>query len=552
VETGDAGGDTAGQQDALDQRYRQLVDHSPDAICVHEAGRLVYVNPAAVRWMAAQSSDQLVGRPITDFVHPDSLGPMISRIATLRELGDTSEPSEAVFFRFDGTTLVVEAISVLTVWEGRPAYQVVFRDLSAQKRAEASLRFQAALIHHVSDAIIATTHAGIVTSWNPAAEAIYQRTAAEALAVPVSEAVGAPLDPAEIVDRGGIVHSTHRAADGSRLVMRVSVASMDSGFVLVCSDQTALRRAELHFETVVNSLEEGVVVLGNTGRVRTANPAAMRIMGIPPTHALGDDMTQAMASRLLDPGGQPLPADQRPVIETLLTKSVVRGRVVGFDRPDGLRVWLSANSSLLNPNDPDNSDVLLSFTDITAERHIAERLAHQATHDGLTGLPNRVRAVEELTAARDAQQPLAAVFFIDLDNLKPINDTLGHPAGDELLRVTGQRLRDCVPAGDFVARLGGDEFLLLLHGAQGTAELDRLAARIHASLDDPVVISGRTVNIRASMGIVEIGPDERRDADQILADADLAMYEAKRSGRGRTHYFRPHLRDAGQPDGSLA
>jgi len=224
------------QADVFEQRYRQLVDHSPDAICVHEGGRIVYVNAAGVRWIGAQSSAQLVGHPITEFVHPDSVPATLARIASLRHEGDTSSPSEAVMPRFDGTTLDVEAVSV---WESRPAYPVIFRDLSDQKAAEAALRCQAALATHVSDAIIATTFTGIVTDWNPAAEAIYRRPAVRALALPASEAVGAPLDPAAIIAHGGIVHSTHHAADGAALSVRVSATATDNGYVLVCADQTA-------------------------------------------------------------------------------------------------------------------------------------------------------------------------------------------------------------------------------------------------------------------------------------------------------------------------
>ena len=105
--------------DVVEQRYRRLVDHSPDAIAVHEGGRVVYINPAGVRWIGAQSSDELVGQMITEFVHPDSVPAMLTRIASLRDEGDTSPPSEAVMLRSDGTTLEVEAVSVLTVWEGR-------------------------------------------------------------------------------------------------------------------------------------------------------------------------------------------------------------------------------------------------------------------------------------------------------------------------------------------------------------------------------------------------------------------------------------------------
>lgn len=117
------------QADVVEQRYRRLVEHSRDAICVHERGRVVYVNAARVRWIGAQSSAQLVGHPITEFVHPDSVPAMLARTASLRHEGDTSPPSEAVMLRCDGTTLDVAAVAVLTVWEGRPAYQVIFRDL---------------------------------------------------------------------------------------------------------------------------------------------------------------------------------------------------------------------------------------------------------------------------------------------------------------------------------------------------------------------------------------------------------------------------------------
>jgi PAS domain S-box-containing protein len=177
------------QADGVEQRYRRSVDHSPDAIAVHEGGRVVYINPAGVRWIGAQSSAELVGHLITEFVHPDSVPEMLARIAALQHEGDTCPPSEAVMLRIDGTTLDVEAVSMLTVWEGRPAYQVIFRDLSVQKAAEAALRSQAALVTQVSDAIIATTFAGIVTNWNPAAEAIYRRPAARALALPANPAI---------------------------------------------------------------------------------------------------------------------------------------------------------------------------------------------------------------------------------------------------------------------------------------------------------------------------------------------------------------------------
>jgi diguanylate cyclase (GGDEF)-like protein/PAS domain S-box-containing protein len=533
------------QADVVEQRYRRLVDHSPDAIAVHEGGRVVYINHAGVRWIGAQSSAELVGHLITEFVHPDSVPEMLARIASLRHEGDTSPPSEAVMLRLDGTTLEVEAVSVLTVWEGRPAYQVIFRDLSAQRAAEAAVHRQAALVNQVSDAIIATTFAGIVTNWNPAAEAIYRRPAARALTLPASEAVGAPLDPAAIIVHGGIVHGTHHAADGAALDVRVSATATDNGYVLVCTDRTALRRAEQHFQTVVTALDYGVAVVGSDGRVESSNPAADRIFGTAPEIVKNRPASRAFDFPIYDTNGHLIAADRHPLTQIRQTGTPISDYVFGADRSDGQRVWLCAGYRLLNPDDPQYSAVLISLTDVTAQRTASERLAYEATHDSLTGLPNRAHVVTRVTAAleSDDHNVLAAVLFIDLDNLKTINDSLGHDAGDDVLRGAAQRLCRAVRADDVVARFGGDEFVALLIGQIARPDLDALAERLHASLSEPVVIEGVTLRIRASIGIVVIENNDPRAASQILRDADTAMYAAKTTGRGKSHYFTEQLQD---------
>ena len=533
------------QADLAEQRYRRLVHHSPDAIAVHEGGRVVYVNPAGVRWIGAQSSAELVGHVITEFVHPDSVPVMLARIASLRHEGDTSPPSEAVMLRFDGTTLDVEAVSVLTVWEGKPAYQVIFRDLSAQKAAEAALRCQAALVTHVSDAIIATTFTGIVTNWNPAAEAIYRRPAARAVALPASEAVGAPLDPAAIIGHGGIVHSTHHAADGAALAVRVSATAINTGYLLVCTDQTALRRAEQHFQTVVTTLDYGVSIIGSDGFIESSNPAAQRMFGAHAEILENPPGNRALDYPIYDTNCHLVGADRHPLTQIRQTGTPISDYVFGVDRFDGQRVWLSGSYRLLNPDDPEHSAVLISLTDITAQRTASERLAYEATHDSLTGLPNRAYAVTRVTEALESggHHVLAAVLFIDLDNLKTINDMFGHDAGDDVLRSAAQRLRCAVRSDDVVARFGGDEFVALLIGQIARPDLDALADRLHTTLSEPVVIDNETLRIGASIGIVVIESNDPRGAAQILRDADTAMYEAKSTGRGKSHYFTEHLRD---------
>ncbi|WP_231639827.1 sensor domain-containing protein [Mycobacterium sp. Marseille-P9652] len=533
------GVDSDSTSKVLEQRYRRLVDHSPDAICVHSAGRIVYVNAAAVRWMAAESANQLVGHPITDFVHPDSIAPMLTRIGSLSREGDATEPAEALMQRFDGTTLAVESVSVLTVWEDQPAYQVIFRDLTGQKMAEATLRYQAALVNHVADAVIATTADGTVTSWNPAAEAIYRRPATDALGLPVSHAVGAPVDPAAILAGGGVLHATHHDSLGAALTVRVSAAIMDEGYVLLCCDQTALRRAEQYFQTVVSSLEQGVMVIDHDGHLELLNPAARRIIGLPSTASDPDIPLDTLAAiPFYDSAGVRLPDSAKTFWEAV-TDGAGSGTTYGIDRvDDGRRVWVSLNLSLLAPYDPARSALLVSFTDVTEQHNARQRLMHEAAHDALTGLPNRTQAMRRIAEALtdDAHRRLAALLFIDLDNMKLVNDSLGHAAGDEMIRIAAQRLREEMRMGDLIARYAGDEFVALIVGDTGRSELEALSARIHQALHTPVVISGTTWFISASIGVVVILELEHCSPGELLRYADQAMYRAKAAGGGTTAY----------------
>ncbi|WP_306991460.1 sensor domain-containing protein [Amycolatopsis thermophila] len=524
----------------LADRYRLLVELSPDGIVVHQYGVLTYANPAAVRFVGARTASELIGRPITDFVDPPSAPSMLRRIAGLSAPGATSEPAEATLTRLDGGRVTVESVSVRTTWEGKPAFQVIMRDVSAQKAAEAALRYQAALVQHVSDAIIATDGRGRVTSWNPAAEAIYGRSAAEALGRAVGELVGAPLDPGEVLARGGVAQATHRAADGSALAVRVSAAEMDGGYVLVCADETARRRAERQFSTVVAALDEGVLVIGPNGRVVSANPAAEHILGISEAEMLG---TPPDTWPLYDEDGRRLDPSEYPSAQLRGGGEPQQGRVMRTKRADGRIVWLSVSCRAMNPEDMPSSAFVLSFTDITERKAIGERLAHDATHDPLTGLANRTLVLQKLNSAlHEAGYGATAVLFIDLDKFKVINDSLGHTVGDRVLQIAGERLRHAVRAGDVVGRLGGDEFVVIAFGVHDESGVQALTNHIRDALTTPISVDGRRLHVDASIGIVLTGPGDQRDADELLRDADVAMYHAKTLGRGRYEFFDVELR----------
>jgi len=522
-------------QGLTEKGYRRLVEQSPDGICVYADGRVAFVNDAGVRLMLADSSDQLVGRPITDFVVGESLPAMNSGVAALREVGDCTGQYPAQMIRADGTLLPVEVVVVLTVWNDEPAYQVITRDVSARHATDTVLRYQAGLVNHVSDAIIATTSTGTVTSWNPAAETIYGRSAAEAHGRPIGELVGAAMDPVAIVASGGILHDSHRSAEGAPLDVRVSAAVMADGYVFVCCDLTALRRAEQHFEAVVDSMTEGIVVIGKDRRIKSINPAAVRIMGGTGPEFVGSDffaLTDPFP--FYDADGVNIPPAERPAVAVLRDGIPFSNQVCGFDQFGDERIWLMSSCRLLNPDMPGQSDMLMSFLDITAERKTADKVMFYATHDALTKLPNRVavlRRLRKALAAKDEGEPLRWVLFIDLDDLKATNDTLGHTVGDELLRAAATCLRRVVASEDVVGRLGGDEFVVQVCRDLTRAEIDEMIDCMRTELATPVDLGSTRAAINASIGVVEVHRDDTRTADEILRDADLAMYEAKRAAR---------------------
>ncbi|SNS57190.1 sensor domain-containing diguanylate cyclase [Rhodococcoides kyotonense] len=502
----------------LADRYRLLVEHTPDAIVVHQFGVIRWMNPAGLRYLEADSIDQVNGRFITDFIDPSSIGPMLERIAGLDGHGAVSKPSEAVVITLGGARIPAEAVSVRTSWNGEPAFQVILRDLTEHKAAQESLRYHAALVNHVSDAIVGVAPDGKVSAWNPAAEQVYGRPAAAVVGRSLSTAFGVPCDPSGILAAGGRVTDTHVHADGSALSVTVSAAQMDDGFVLVCSDQTAVRQAERHFTTVVEALNEGVVVVDHTGRITSANLSAKRVLDVE-TGTLtrqNDDLP----FRVFNTDHVPITPAEHPVVIARQSRRPASAVVGVQRRRDGRRFWVWLTATLLDPG-ASSSAVVTTFTDVTEQHEAGLELAHAASHDDLTGLPNRTLLLERLGDDSARRYPLA-VLFIDLDHFKTINDTHGHAVGDEALCAVAQRLTAALTPDSMVGRIGGDEFVAVVPAGRGSEADD-----IRTALSTPIVVRGQALTIAASIGRTTVARNDRRTAREILHDADVEMYQAK-------------------------
>jgi diguanylate cyclase (GGDEF)-like protein/PAS domain S-box-containing protein len=190
----------------------------------------------------------------------------------------------------------------------------------------------------------------------------------------------------------------------------------------------------------------------------------------------------------------------------------------------------------------ENGGWVATQEDITERRRADKQIAHLAHYDALTDLPNRVLFREqlerELERTRRGEQ--LAVLYIDIDEFKSVNDSLGHPAGDELLKAVACRLRGCVRDTDFVARLGGDEFAIVQTGVKQTADVLELVKRFYEAIREPYECLGHQVTTDASIGIA-LAPNDGTDLDQLLKNADLAMYGAKADGRRTYRFFEPEM-----------
>jgi diguanylate cyclase (GGDEF)-like protein/PAS domain S-box-containing protein len=292
--------------------------------------------------------------------------------------------------------------------------------------------------------------------------------------------------------------------------------------ILGYRSQLVRRRAEERFSALVEHAPDVVTVLDVSGRVIYASPSGERILGFV---AVGTSVFD-----LIHP-------EERPHVQArfaalLNEKGGLERMQVRVRQADGNHRWFDFTAS----NQLHNAalgGVVINARDITDSREMQDRLDHDAHHDLLTGLPNRRRLEQRL--AESLRDTPVGVLFVDLDGFKPVNDALGHEAGDELLRQVGARLSDCLRPSDVLARVGGDEFVLLLPGIGAADDTSALVERLRGRIAEPFELHGQEVRIGASIGVHLAGPGEPPDA--VLRTADHAMYAVKhgpeRPGRHR-------------------
>jgi diguanylate cyclase (GGDEF)-like protein/PAS domain S-box-containing protein len=339
------------------------------------------------------------------------------------------------------------------------------------------------------------------------------------------------------------VRLQHR--DGSiRHVLISANARLENGrFVharCVTRDITELKQAEqavAYFKAMVESADDAIVGKTLDGVITTWNPAAARLYGYAAEEVIGKSIA------LLVP---PDHRDELPgVFESLRRGQHIEHYETTRVRKDSTRVEVSVSISPILDRRGHPVGATAIARDITYRRQAERQLLHGALHDAVTDLPNRASFVERVTQALTRRQRdpdyRFAVLFLDCDHFKSVNDSLGHAAGDRMLVEIAGRLRASVRPGDIVARLGGDEFTLLLEDVASPPEVEHAARRILDCLAAPFSLGGREMVATASIGAVLSDPPYEQ-AQDMLHDADLAMYRAKERGRARLQVFDLEMR----------
>ena len=300
------------------------------------------------------------------------------------------------------------------------------------------------------------------------------------------------------------------------------------------ASQEALRQAEEKYRSIFENAVEGIFQTTADGHYLDANPSLARIYGFDSVSELRETFSDIAGQLYVDPM-------RRAEFVQLMDKA---GEVSSFEsqirRKDGELIWISENARVVRDESGAISYYEGTVEDITTTRESKERLLHDALHDRLTGLSNRALFMDRLEQkfARLERRPdsLFAVLFLDFDRFKNINDSLGHLAGDQLLKKISGRLQECLRPGDTVSRFGGDEFAILLENVTELSDATVVAERVQKAMMRPFQLGSQQVFSSASIGIA-LGHSDYERAEDLLRDADMAMYRAKARGKARHEVF---------------
>lgn len=537
-------------------RYKRLVETSNDLIwSVDLDGRFTFVNDAAARRILGYGAGDMEGRPFTDFLAPGRAAFDLQAFRSVLEGGSVFDYRTA-FLRKDGSRVDmsfnavperVDGAIVGATGTGADISEIV-RYAGALENSEERYR----LLFENATEPIGVAQAGRIIFFNQAVVDACGYSADEIRAMPFTTLVH-PDDVAMVVEHhrrrmlgedvpktyvmrvlrkdGGIRYMN---LSGVRILWEGQPATLNffSDITARVKAEEALRTAERLKQKIVDA-SPGLLYIYDVVDDRNVyvNEQVTRILGFATDDYLAKDRPpQVPRIRSEEQPERWAEAQDGEVIESEMKL---------IDRA-GKPHWFAARETVFKRDDDGRvRQIVGAAQDITSRKAAEEELEFQAYHDPLTGLPNRAlfsdRLEQALARARRRGQPLA-VLYTDLDHLKRVNDTLGHSAGDQLLRQAADRFRSAIREEDTVARFGGDEFVILLGQVRDAPTAGRVAEKLVARMNEPMKVGGQVLRVSTSVG-VSFWPTDGNDAETLLKHADNALYQAKAQGRDTYRMF---------------
>ncbi len=566
-----------------EERYRLLIEMSPEGIAIHSEGRVVFANPAAARLLGAKGPEEIVGRPVLQFVHPEDHGVVGERMQRL-EGGEPVPWDQERFLRLDGSTVEVETRAIPFTFADRPAVQVVVRDISERKRAE---KLQSALyriaqtwsaaedmpafyaaIHGIVGELMDAKNFYLALLDENAEHLTFEYFVDEVDGVPPAVKPGKTLT--EYVMRTGepLLASPEVFED---LVMRGEIEPVGAPSVdwlgvplkrgdhtfgaLVVQSYTENVRFTAEDKDILTFVSQHVAAALDRKRAADAlQESEERFRTLAETAPCAIFIYQGEAFRYVNPGAAAITGYGRDEFRSIAFwdfvhpdfRDTVRARGMARQRgdrvptryefkivrKDGEERWLDFSAGTVDYQGRP-AGLGIAF-DVTERRRAEDQIRSLAYHDVLTGLPNRLLFNDRLNMAvaqahRQAQR--LGVLFLDLDRFKVINDSLGHGLGDRLLQAVADRLARQRARG----RHGGPPRRRRVHPPAARAstraeDLAKVAEKMLETLRQPFRLEGHDLFVTASIGI-GLYPEDGVDAEALVKNADTAMYRAKEQGR---------------------
>ena len=541
-----------------EEKYRTILETMEEGYYeVDLAGNLTFFNDSMCR-IYGYTRDEMMGTNNRAYMSPETAKRTYRLFNQVYKTGETTKIFDWKFIRKNGSTITVEiSVSLMRDSTGEPVgFRGILRDITERKQAEEALRESEekyrTILETIEDGYYEVDLAGNFTFFNDSMCRIWGYSKEELMGMNNREYTS-PETSKKIYETFNAVYKTGEPTkifdwelikkDGSTIYVEISISLMRDpkgepvGFRGILRDITerkraeeALRESEEKYRSLVEFTEDPVYLINRQKEFLFLNETYLSRLGLPRDQVIGRRYGEFHSRK----EGKEFAEHIEQVFTT--------GRFVQYEhrsRRDD-RYFLRTLSPVKKP-DGSIETVTVIAKDITERKRAEEELEYMATHDSLTGLPNRTLFTDRLTMvlaqARRSQKHLA-VMLLDLDYFKNVNDTLGHTVGDQLLRLVGNRLSEVLRKGDTVARIGGDEFLLLLPEIARIEDAIIIAEKILDAFHTAFFFGDHKLLISASIGIA-IYPEDGDDADTLMKNADIAMYRVKDKGRGTYQRYAP-------------